>query len=137
MAKVFYVVGGEYVDTTFQQLAPGQTETNLGPFTEKEALDAWRNLTSKSVDNAHVRYFVRHDSDHSSGNWLVVGGEYADTGFKKLAKGAVLSVLGPFQRDQAMDKWREMTGKTIDSAVTRFEIIGQGELEAFTTAVST
>ena len=131
MGKVFYVVGGEYVDTTFQQLAPGQQSVNLGPFTEREALDTWRGLTGKTVDNALVRYFVRHDADHTPNQWLVVGGEYADTGFNKLAAGAILDVHGPFERNQAMDKWRELTGKTIDSAVTRYEIIAADELDHF------
>ena len=135
MAKAFYVVGGEYVDTTFQQLAPGQTEVKLGPFAEREALDVWRSMTSKSVDNALIRYFVRQVANVVSDHWLVVGGEYADTGFNKLAKGAVLDVQGPFNRNQAMDKWRELTGKTIDSAVTRYEIIEQDELENFKAAL--
>ena len=134
MAKVFYVVGGEYVDTTFQQLAPGQAEVKLGPFKEREALDVWRGLTGRSVDNALIRYFVKHDVELVTGSWLVVGGEYADTTFKKLAAGAKLQVFGPFERNTAMDKWRDMTGKTIDSAVTRFEIIAQDELDAFKAA---
>ena len=135
MGKVFYVVGGEYVDTTFQQLAPGQVDTHLGPYGEKEALDVWRGLTGKTVDNALVRYFVKQDADHTPREWLVVGGEYADTGFKKLAKGASLDVQGPFPRNVAMDKWRELTGRTIDSAVTRYEIIEQGDLDAFKAAL--
>ena len=135
MGKVFYVVGGEYVDTTFQKLAPGQTEVNLGPYGEKEAIDVWRGLTGKTVDNALIRYFVRHDAELSPSHWLVVGGEYADTSFKKLAPGAALDVHGPFERNQAMDKWRELTGKTIDSAVTRYEIIEQSELDTFKSGV--
>ena len=135
MGKVFYVVGGEFLDTTFQQLAPGHEQVNLGPFTEKEALDTWRGLTGKTVDNALIRYFVKQDTTNITRQWFVVGGEYADTGFKHLAKGASLQVEGPFERNQAMDKWRELTGKTIDSAVTRFEIVEQGELEAFKAAL--
>ena len=131
MGKVFYVVGGEYEDTTFQKIATGQTEQRFGPFTEKEALDTWRGLTGKTVDNALVRYFVRQVASDAPQQWLVVGGEYTDTTFQKLVAGVSLDVYGPFERQQAMDKWREMTGKTIDSAVTRFEIIEQAGLDAF------
>jgi len=131
MGKVFYVVGGEYVDTTFREIAPGHTEQRMGPFTQQEALNIWRGLTGKTVDNALVRYFVRQEEDAVPDQWLVVGGEYSDTTFKTLAVGAKLEVHGPYVRAHAMDKWRELTGKTIDSAVTRFEIIEEAELEVF------
>ena len=131
MANSFYVVGGEYEDTTFQNLAAGQENVKLGPFDEREALNVWRGLTGKSVDNALIRFFVVHETELASSKWLVVGGEYSDTGFQKLAKGAQLQVIGPFDRNVAMNKWRELTGRTIDSAVTRFEIIAENELDAF------
>ena len=131
MSKKYYVIGGEYADTSFHHIAPGHTEERLGPFPEKEALDVWRGLTGKSVDNALVRYFVRQADDGDHDQWLVVGGEYADTTFEALAEGVSLDVHGPFKRQQAMDKWRELTGKTIDSAVTRYELIEAKELELF------
>ena len=131
MANSFYVVGGEYEDTTFQKLAAGQENVKLGPYDEREALKIWRGLTGKSVDNALIRYFVMHETELASSKWLVVGGEYSDTTFHTLAKGAQLEVLGPFERNEAMNKWRELTGRTIDSAVTRFEIVAENELDAF------
>ncbi len=132
MSKIFYVVGGEYADTGFQRIAPGKPEERYGPFSEKEALDVWRSLTGRTVDNAMVRYFVKHDETQSAAKtWFVAGGEYTDTYFETLAPKATLQVYGPFSRQEAMDYWRTMTGKTIDSAVTRFEIIEEDALEGF------
>ena len=56
MAEQYYVVGGEYADTTFTQIAPGHVEERFGPFAEREAHECWRALTGKTVDNAMVRY---------------------------------------------------------------------------------
>jgi Domain of unknown function (DUF4170) len=53
--KLFFVLGGEYADTTFTRMQPGQEEERYGPFSEKEAYDHWRSLTGKTVDNALIR----------------------------------------------------------------------------------
>jgi hypothetical protein len=132
MNKAFYVVGGEFADTTFQNIGPGKTEERYGPFNEKEALDVWRSLTGRTVDNALIRYFVKQDETQvAAKTWYVVGGEYSDTHFQTLSPNAKLQVYGPFARQEAMDYWRNMTGKTIDSAVTRFEIVVEDDLETF------
>ncbi len=131
MGSRYFVVGGEYTDTTFQTLADGAKEQNLGPFSEREAIDTWRSLTGKTVDNALVRYFIRAEDEDASKDWYVVGGEYADTTFQKLASGKTLDVHGPFPRKAAMDKWRELTGLTVDSATTRYEIVDGGVLANF------
>ena len=132
MSKDFFVVGGEYADTTFHKIGEGKTEESYGPFHEKEALDVWRSLTGRTVDNALIRYFVKQDKTQDLIKaWYVVGGEYTDTYFETLAPGAELQVYGPFARQDAMDRWRDLTGKTIDSAVTRFEIIEDEALEGF------
>lgn len=66
MAKTYYVVGGEYADTSFTVIAPGHTEERFGPFEEQEAHICWRALTGKSVDNAMVRYFIRSTEDSAA-----------------------------------------------------------------------
>ena len=128
MSKKYYVIGGEYADTSCHHIAPGHTEERLGPFPEKEALDVWRGLTGKSVDNALVRYFVRQADDGDHDQWLVVGGEYADTTFQVIAPGKTQEVHGPFSRQEALNKWRELTGKTVDSALTRYDMCTGDEL---------
>lgn len=131
MSKKFYVVGGEYADTAFTNIAVGQKEERFGPFDEREARVCWRALTGKTVDNAMVRYFIRAEDDGcTEAQWYVVGGEYADTDFEVLAKGTALTVLGPFDRQQALNKWREMTGKTVDNAMVRFQLCGEAEARA-------
>ena len=127
MAKTYFVVGGEYADNSFTVIAPGHTEDRFGPFEEQEAHICWRALTGKTVDNAMVRYFIRSDEQVADDSWYVVGGEYADTSFQEIAAGRTLEVQGPFSRKEALDKWRELTGRTVDSALTRFDLCTAGE----------
>lgn len=131
MGSRYFVVGGEYTDTTFQTLAGDGAEQCHGPFSEREAIDTWRAMTGKTVDNALVRFFIRVEDETANKDWYVVGGEYADTTFQKLATGKTLDVHGPFPRKSAMDKWRELTGLTVDSATTRYEIVDGGVLANF------
>ena len=128
MAKSYFVVGGEYADTSFTIIAPGHTEERFGPFGEHEAHICWRALTGKTVDNAMIRYFLRSTDEAAGDSWYVVGGEYADTTFQTIAPGKTKQVLGPFGRKEALDKWRELTGKTVDSALTRFDLCTGEEL---------
>ena len=128
MAKTYYVVGGEYADTSFSIIAPGHVEERFGPFGEHEAHICWRALTGKTVDNAMIRYFIRADEEASGDSWYVVGGEYADTTFQVIAPGKTKDVQGPFSRQEALNKWRELTGKTVDSALTRYDMCTGEEL---------
>ncbi|MGE5546413.1 MAG: DUF4170 domain-containing protein [Solirubrobacterales bacterium] len=128
MAKKYYVVGGEYADTSFTQIASGHAEERFGPFDEREAHVCWRALTGKTVDNAMIRYFIRSDESEPDG-WFVIGGEYADTRFEAIAAGKALESYGPFDRKTAMDKWRELTGRTVDSALTRYDLCTAEELK--------
>ena len=130
MAKKFYVVGGEYADTSFTTIASGHKEERFGPFGEHEAHVCWRAITGKTVDNAMVRYFIRADDEQVEDQWYVVGGEYADTGFETIAEGRTLELHGPFDRQGAMNKWRELTGKTVDNAMIRFALCSAEELPA-------
>src|SRR5208283_2286926 len=85
MAKQFYVIGGEYADTSFKTIAAGKTEERHGPLSEKEAYDLWRALTGKTVDNALVRYRVKPAEENAEDQWFVVGGEYSGTDFSQIA----------------------------------------------------
>lgn len=129
MAKKYYVVGGEYADTAFTQIAAGHKEERYGPFDEHEAHVCWRALTGKSVDNAMCRYFIRAEGEENAGDeWYVVGGEYADTDFEVIAEGKKLESYGPFARQEALNTWRALTGKTVDNAMIRYDLCSATEL---------
>lgn len=130
MAKKYYVVGGEYADTAFTQIAAGHKEERFGPFDEHEAHVCWRALTGKTVDNAMCRYFIRSEGAESVGEeWYVVGGEYADTSFEIIAAGKQLEIHGPFPRQEALNTWRALTGKTVDNAMVRYDLCSAEELK--------
>ncbi len=58
----YYVVGGEYADASFTRMQTGEELEVYGPFDAWEgALGFWRGLTSKSVDDAQVRYDIREN----------------------------------------------------------------------------
>lgn len=120
----FYVVGGEYADTSFTTPCPGTQLETFGPFaTEREAKIRWRELTGQSIDNAMVRYFLTSDEPGGKKkNHWVVGGEYADTTFTRLASGKELEVYGPFEQGEAVGFWRGLASKTIDDALMRYDI---------------
>ncbi len=128
MSKTYYVVGGEYADTAFSCIAEGHKEDRFGPFDERDAHVCWRALTGKTVDNAMVRYFIRRDDDAQADEWFVVGGEYASTDFDVIAEGRKAEVHGPFRRQDAMVKWRELTGKTVDNAMVRYDLCTREEV---------
>ena len=122
--QTFFVVGGEYADTTFTKLIPGTKLEVYGPFaSERDAKVRWRELTGKTVDNAMVRYFLRRDDPENAGKtcW-VVGGEYADTTFTRTVGGKEVEVYGPFTHAEALMFWRGLSAKTIDDAMVRYDI---------------
>lgn len=125
----FYVVGGEYADTSFAEIANDAAEERYGPYTETEARMVWRALTGKTVDNALVRYRIRPEAEVVDGSWYVVGGEYADTDFCTLATGQKLESYGPYPRPEARAVWRALTGKTVDNAMVRYNIVTAEALE--------
>ncbi len=121
----FYVVGGEYADLSFTTPASGAKLETFGPFaSEREAKVRWRELTGQSIDNAMVRYFLTSDepAEAKKKNHWVVGGEYADSGFTRLAAGKELEVYGPFEQGEALGFWRALASKTIDDALMRYDI---------------
>ena len=58
----YWVVGGDYTDTSFTALAPGAAEERHGPFaTYRDAYDAWTALARRTIDFATVRYRIVAD----------------------------------------------------------------------------
>ncbi len=56
--------------------------------------------------------------------YWVVGAEYTDTSFKKLAPGAAEERLGPFTSYRAAyQAWQARARATIDDATVRFRIV--------------
>lgn len=63
----FWVVGGEYTDTSFTRLAPGKTEERIGPFARyQDAYDAWLVRARATIDDATVRYRIVEEGASSS-----------------------------------------------------------------------
>jgi hypothetical protein len=55
----YWVVGGEYQDTTFTVFAPGAREERYGPFASyDEAYAAWSARARATIDYATVRYRI-------------------------------------------------------------------------------
>lgn len=64
----YWVVGGEYTDTSFETLMPGQTLEQYGPFaTYKEAHQVWSSRAWATVDDCHSRYRVLEGSETAPG----------------------------------------------------------------------
>jgi Domain of unknown function (DUF4170) len=61
----YWVIGGEYKDAQFRDIAPGQREERLGPFNSyDEAYKAWSARAWATVDNALMRFrIIREESD--------------------------------------------------------------------------
>lgn len=59
--KGYFVVGGEYSDTTFSNIAPGHELEVYGPFTHDDALSFWRNITGQTIDSCLHRYDLTHE----------------------------------------------------------------------------
>ena len=55
----YWVIGGEYKDANFLEIAGGQPEERLGPFaTYEEAHKAWAARAWATVDNALTRFRI-------------------------------------------------------------------------------
>lgn len=119
----YYVVGGEYSDTSFTTPLPGTELLVKGPFNEREAKVRWRELTSLTIDNAMVRYFLKSEDEITGKNFWVIGGEYADSSFTRMRGDKELEVYGPFDKwDEAVGFWRGLTSKSIDDAMVRYDV---------------
>ena len=121
MAEKYWIVGGEYTDTTFKTLADGVELTRLGPFDDyAEAQDAWRAKAMETIDDAYARFEIeKEDAD----SFWVVGGIYTDTSFTETANEAPEERHGPFQtHEEAEAEWRRLAMAAIDDAYARYRI---------------
>jgi hypothetical protein len=58
----YWVIGGEFTDTSFRKLASGAVEERLGPFkTYREAYQAWQARARATIDDATVRFRIVDD----------------------------------------------------------------------------
>ncbi len=121
MSESYWVVGGEYTDTTFSQIAGGKPEERHGPYSSADnARTAWAALSMASVDDAHARYRIEREGGDE---YWVVGGTYTDTDFATLQPGSDEQRHGPFTSyDEAMDIWRGMAWATVDDGFVRYRI---------------
>jgi hypothetical protein len=63
----YWVVGGDYTDTSFAALAPGAREERIGPFASyHEAHDAWSARARASIDYATVRYRIIAEEEQAA-----------------------------------------------------------------------
>jgi hypothetical protein len=124
--KRYWVVGGEYADTSFTRFAPGKAEERLGPFASYEtALRAWSGRAWATVDDAHMRFSILTEEDSAAPRtrYWVVGGEYADATFTVPAAGKKLERLGPFATpEEAQKAWAGRAWATVDDAMCRYRI---------------
>lgn len=73
MKEGYYVIGGEYSDTTFTTVLKG-TEEKHGPFdTYEEAVRKWRERTGWTIDNCMMKFNVvptiASKEDQEANNW--------------------------------------------------------------------
>ena len=63
----YWVVGGEYKDTTFRDTVPGKEEERLGPFESyEEAHKVWATRAWATVDNALMRFRIIGDKSKAA-----------------------------------------------------------------------
>jgi len=63
----YWVIGGEYRDGSFAELAPGTQKERLGPFaTYDEAKKAWGTRAWATVDNALMRFRIVEDEEKAA-----------------------------------------------------------------------
>jgi hypothetical protein len=119
----YWVVGGEYQDTNFDQPVAGTAVRRFGPFdTHADAKAKWQELAWSTVDNAHARYRIEAEKDQSPQNYWVVGCSYRDTSFREPVDGRE-NWFGPFASyDEAKAEWQKRAWASVDDALSRFRI---------------
>ncbi|MDA0704360.1 MAG: DUF4170 domain-containing protein [Proteobacteria bacterium] len=117
----FWVVGGEFTDTSFKKMAGDGEPRRYGPFdSHAEALAVWRAKSMETVDLPLFKYSI-HEDDATA--FWVVGGHYADTNFKDIAGGGAEEREGPFgDYARALEVWRAKPMATVDDAHARYRI---------------
>lgn len=117
----YWVLGGEYTDTSFTAIVGGEAEQKFGPFESYDKAKAiWAGLSMANVDNAHVRFRIEHEG---AGEFWVVGGKYTSTDFTSTVSGAAEERFGPFANyDDALVAWREKAWSSADDGLIRYRI---------------
>lgn len=117
----YWVIGGEYTDTSFTTIRNGDAETKVGPFADYEAAKAeWGRLAWAHVDDAHVRYRIIHEEAEQ---FWVVGGVYTSTNFTEIADGGEEQRFGPYESyEEAKAAWQRKAWESVDDAHVRFRI---------------
>ena len=124
--KRYWVVGGEYSDTTFRAIIGGRSEQRFGPFaTAAEAEAEWSRQSWGFVDNCNVRFrIVEEAGEPKHLKYWVVGGEYADTGFHDIAGGGAETWAGPFDSlKDAEAEWSRLSWAHVDNCNARYRIV--------------
>lgn len=68
----YWVVGGEYASTSFDELTENGREESYGPFERyRDAVKEWRERSWATVDNCNARY--RIISEGSDLHWNGLG----------------------------------------------------------------
>lgn len=118
----YWVVGGEYADTSFTKLAGGGKEERIGPFARyDDAKAAWQGRAWATVDSANHRYRIEEENGGESHFW-VVGGIYTDTHFETPAQGKE-AWFGPFDSyEDAKAEWQRHAWASVDDALSRYRI---------------
>ena len=63
----YWVVGGEYRDATFTEMASGAQKERLGPFASyEEAYKMWASRAWTTVDNALMRFRIVRDEEKAA-----------------------------------------------------------------------
>jgi hypothetical protein len=62
MSDRFWIVGGEYTDTSFRHLKDGSGQV-IGPFDDRQAaLTAWRRVAEATRPECHTRFTIAAES---------------------------------------------------------------------------
>jgi len=118
----YWVIGGEYADTSFTRIAGGGEEERIGPFARYEDAKAARQARAwRTVDSAQRRSRIEEENGGETGFW-VVGGTYTDTHFEAPADGRE-HWYGPFDSyDEAKAEWQRRAWASVDDALSRYRI---------------
>ena len=69
----FYVIGGEFTDTSFESVLTRSNQIH-GPFkTHEEAVSTWRSLSFQETGNAQVRYEIAEVAHRMDRRTILLG----------------------------------------------------------------
>jgi hypothetical protein len=124
--KRYWVVGGEYTDTHFREIAGGGSEARYGPFATEAAAEAeWSRRSWAMVDNCNIRFrIVEEAGEPKHLKYWVVGGEYIDTSFHEIIGGGAETWAGPFAKlKDAEAEWSRLSWSHVDNCNARYRIV--------------